>query len=74
MVGGKYSVFIKMEDKLQIPYVQIWDNATNGKKFDCSIILAGYQYLPHGHSTDTMPPKHLAVFTDFMRQPCCNPH
>ena len=74
MAEGKYSVYVKTDDELHIPHVHIWDNATNGRKFDCCIALADYQCLPHGRSTDSMPAELLAIFSDFMRQPCRNPH
>ncbi len=74
LLGGKYSVYVKTDDELQIPHVHIWDNATNGKAFDFSITLADYQYLPHGHSTDTMSVRLFAAFLVFMQQPCRNPH
>ncbi len=74
LAGGEYSVYVKTDDELQIPHVHIWDNATNGKTFDCCITLADGQPLPHGCSTDTMSPELFAVFSEFMRQPCRHPH
>ena len=74
LAEGKYSVYVKTDDELHIPHVHIWDNATNGRKFDCSIALADYRHLPHGDSIDTMTAELLAIFSDFMRQPCRNPH
>lgn len=74
LAGGEYSVYVKTDDELHIPHVHMWDNATNGRKFDCSIALADYRHLPHGDSIDTMTAELQSIFSDFMRQPCRNPH
>ncbi len=74
LAGGEYSVYVKTDDELQIPHIHIWDNATNGKKFDCAITLADGQSLPHEHSAGTMSANLLSEYSDFMRKPCRNPH
>lgn len=74
LLGGKYSVYVKTDDELQIPHVHIWDNATNGRAFDCSVTLADCQHLPHGCSIDILSTKLLTAFLAFMQQPCRNPH
>ena len=74
LTGGEYSVYVKTDDEQHIPHVHIWDNDTNGMKFDCAITLADYYYLPHGHCTDTISAELLCEYSDFMHQPCRNPH
>lgn len=72
--GGEYAVYVKTDDELKIPHVHIWDNATNGKRFDSSLTLPDYQSLSHGHSTDIMSSELFMTFSNFMQQPCRTLH